>query len=410
MYVGVKGKRIAYVGDKAPAEDYDKHYDGRGKLLIPGFINAHSHTPMTLLRGYGENLCLSDWLQTRIFPFEAKLTGKDIYYSTLCGCAEMIRFGIVSATDMYSNGEELVSAFSESGMKANISVAATCFDDRDYYELPNYKETEKLFKSYNGFDDGRIIIEASLHAEYTSTPKVARGIAEFAKTLGAGMHIHMSETLKEHEECKARHGKTPANYFESLGLFDVRCTAAHCVFVEDEDILIMKEKGVNAATCPKSNLKLASGVLRAPELLKNGINVAIGTDSVASNNNLNMIEEIKFYALLYKGICNDPTVITPKEAVIAAARSGAIAQGREDTGLVKEGLRADLVVLDTDKPYMKPAHDLLSNIVYSACGTDVVLTMADGKILFKDGEFKTIDIEKASYELDLSVKRILSTL
>ena len=195
-----------------------------------------------------------------------------------------------------------------------------------------------------------------------------------------------------------------------FGVFDTCTTAAHCVWVEDEDMDILAEKGVTVATCPVSNLKLASGICNVPELLKRGINVAIGTDSVSSNNSLNFIEEMKFFALLGKVRSNDPTVITPKETIHAATYAGALAQGRPDCGRLKEGNRADLIVLDISVPSMKPVHNLLTNLVYSASGSDVVLTMADGKVLYKDGVYLTIDIEKTIAETEAACKNILAKL
>lgn len=225
------------------------------------------------------------------------------------------------------------------------------------------------------------------------------------------MHVHVSETMSEHEECKQRHGgRTPARLLCDLGAFDVPAVAAHCVWAEEEDMEIFREKGVTVATCPVSNLKLASGVCNVPALMKKGVNVAIGTDSVASNNSLNFIEEMKFFALLNKERRNDPTIITPKETLYAATRAGALSQGRTDCGILAVGKKADLTVIDIDQPHMRPVHDLANNIVYSASGSDVVLTMADGKVLYRDGDFLTIDVERAAAETERACRNILSQL
>ena len=235
-------------------------------------------------------------------------------------------------------------------------------------------------------------------------------MAEYTKEIGANMHVHLSETQSEHEGCKEKHGLTPAQYFNSLGLFDTPTTAAHCVWLEPVDYPILKEKGVTVACNPVSNMKLASGVCNVPELLRQGINVGIGTDSVASNNSLNFIEEMKFFAVASKGKFYDPTAVTPVETLKAATVCGARAQGREDCGLLKEGYKADLVVLDITGPHMYPVHDLVNNLVYSASGSDVVMTMADGKVLYENGEYKTIDIEKTLFEADRWTKNILKQL
>ncbi|MBR6584167.1 MAG: amidohydrolase family protein, partial [Firmicutes bacterium] len=214
-----------------------------------------------------------------------------------------------------------------------------------------------------------------------------------------------------HEECKGRrNGMTPAQYFNSLGVFDMPATAAHCVWIEGEDFDILREKNVTVASNPVSNLKLASGVCNVPELLRRGVNVALGTDSVASNNSLNFFEEMKVFAMASKMMYKDPTVVTPVETLRAATVNGALGQGRKDCGLVKEGFRADLIVVDIDQPNMHPVHNMANNLVYSASGTDVVMTMSDGKVIYENGEYKTLDIEKTIFEAGLSTKEILAKL
>ena len=224
------------------------------------------------------------------------------------------------------------------------------------------------------------------------------------------MHIHVSETQSEHEECKKKYGKTPVRLFNDIGAFDSPALAAHCVWIEGEDFDILKEKGVSVASNPISNMKLASGVCNVPELLRRGINVAIGTDSVASNNSLNFFEEMKIFAMASKMYYHDPKAVTPAEALYAATRAGAIAQGRDDAGLLKEGFKADLIMVDISGPNMYPVHDMLNNLVYSASGTDVVMTMSDGKIVYENGEYKTIDIEKTVFETQKATEGILRRL
>ena len=410
-FVGIKDDRIDYIGDRMPDEDFGEHYDGKDRLLMPAFFNAHSHIPMALLRGYGENMTLQDWLNTRIFPFENQLTGEDIYHGTLLGIAEMLRFGIVSTTDMYYHGEEMCRAILESGSKCNLSVGTVCFDDSDYKKLPSYEAAKYLFENYQDADQGNLKIDLSIHGEYTSTPKVVAQLAEYARETGMRTQVHVSESEAEQEGCKQRrNGMTPVQYLNGLGLLDCKTTAAHCVFLEGEDSDILAEKGVSVATCPKSNLKLASGICDVPGLMAKGINVAIGTDGSASNNNLNMLEEIKFFSLIHKGRTLDPTIITPAEALMAATRNGALSQGRADSGVIREGFKADLIVLKTDEPYMKPIHNLTNNVVYSAVGTDVCLTMSSGKVLYKEGLYLTIDIEKVIWNAEQIKERILTEL
>ncbi len=411
MYVGVEGKTVSFIGPSRPEKDFGKEYDGRGKLLMSAFYNAHAHSPMMLMRGYGENLALSDWLNTRIFPFEDKLYSDAVYYSTLLAMAESARFGIVSTTDMYYFCEDMVRAVVDSGAKANISRSITSFAEGSVKNTDSFKEAVALAEQYHGSAEGRVLIDASIHAEYTNTEQSILDVAEYASDFGLNMHVHISETKEEHEECMQRHeGRTPVQLFSDLGAFDTRSTAAHCVWITEQDMEILAEKGVTVASCPVSNLKLASGIADIPALLNKGINVAIGTDSVASNNSLNFVEEMKFFALLGKVKYMDPTVVTPRQTLIAATRAGALSQGRENGGVLKEGNRADLIVLDLSVPHMRPVHDLLTNIVYSASGSDVLLTMCDGKILYQDGEFRSVDIEKAIAETENACRKILESL
>ena len=410
-FVGIQGDRIDYVGETKPEKDYGRIVDGKGKLLMSGFYNSHAHSPMTLLRGYGENLPLDRWLNERIFPFEDKLNERAVYGGTLLAMAESLRYGIVSTTDMYCFCEDMVRAVSESGAKDNIGRGITNFTGGPLWELAGADEMKELFEKYHGAADGRVRIDMSLHAEYTNDEQTVRAMAAYTKEIGAHMHVHVSETKKEHEECKARHGgKTPTTFLNDCGLFDTPTTAAHCVWVEEEDRIIMKEKNVTVAVNPVSNMKLASGVCDVKRLLDAGINVTIGTDSVASNNSLNFIEEMKVFALAPKMMYADPAAITPRQVLASATVNGAKAQGREDCGLLKEGYKADLILLDIDVPWMYPVHDLCHNLVYSASGSDVVMTLVDGKVLYEKGEFTTIDIEKTVDLVKEETARILSAL
>ncbi len=410
-FVRVEGKKITAISS-APLQPGagETVYDGRGKLMIPAFVNAHAHAPMTLLRGWGENLALQDWLNQRIFPFEAKLTDEDIFVGTQLAIAEMLRTGTVSSTEMYFGGDAIARALVESGAKMNLSVAVTCFDDSDLQSLPRQQEAEAVIRRWNGAGEGRLKTDLSLHAEYTTTPKIVRQMAQHAAQTGLNMHVHMSETRRETEECIQRHGKTPVRYFYDLGLFDAHTTAAHGVWLETEDIPLLKEKDVTIASCPASNLKLASGFCKVPELLEQGVRVALGTDGCASNNNLNMMEEMKLFALAPKAAFGDPHHVTARQALYAATAAGAQAQGRWDCGCLKEGGRADLAVLDRSAPWWTPCHDPLASLVYSAQGTDVCLTMADGRVLYQDGEYKTIDIEKVRSQAAAAAARIAAQL
>lgn len=414
MYVGISGNLITYISKEAPSdalrEHYYQTYDGKGKVLMPGFVNAHGHSPMSLMRGYGENLPLQRWLNELVFPFEDQLDGEAVYNGTLLSMAESIRYGITSTSDMYFWVDDMVRAITTSGAKANIARAVTHFGG-DVYQLPSFIEQRDSILMYHGFDEGRILIDASVHAEYTNSDESVKAVVEQCREHDLIMHIHLSETENEVNECiERRGGKTPVEYFDSLGLFDGPVLAAHSVWLTDNDYQILKSKNVTVASNPISNLKLVSGVCDVKKLMDNGIRVAIGTDSSTSNNSLDFFEEIKTFALLAKLKSGDPAFMTPKQALYAATRAGALAQGRKTSGLIKEGYRADLIVVDTDVPNMQPSHNMLNNLVYSACGKDVCLTMVDGRVLYQDGEYKTIDIEKVMYDTNAAKDRILAKL
>lgn len=399
-YVEVEGDKIKSITGDCPKEYQGQVVDGKNKLLMPAFYNAHAHTPMTLLRGYGENMNLQDWLFKKIFPFEAHLTPEAVYSASLLGIAEMFRSGTVASTDMYMFGDSIAEAFLAAGAKLNLSIGTTCFDDSSFYDIKDYNINEMLFKTYHGAGDGRIQIDMSIHGEYTSSPKIVKEVAQYAKEKNCRMQVHVSETQSEHNDCIDRHGKTPVEYFATLGLFDSPTTAAHCVWVTDADLKILKEKDVTVAHCPVSNLKLASGVANIPEMLAQGIKVALGTDGASSNNSLSMIDEMRVMALFHKGVNRNPLLITTEQALSIATRSGALSQGRTDCGLIQEGMKADFILVDLDNPRYFPREHLVNHVVYAAEGSDVYMTVCDGKVVYCNGEFTTLDLEKVMWETE----------
>ncbi len=399
-YVGVKGSAIAYIGKEAPKEDFGQKYNGLNKLLMPGMYNAHGHSTMTLLRGYAENLPLQRWLSEMVWPFEGNIIPDAALPASYLSIAEMLRFGTVSFSDMYVWDDERLQAVTESGIKANLSHGVLAFDPNvEYKNTPSYSVCDKLVDDYNGAADGRIKIELAPHAEYDVSEKVIRGIAEHALEKGVGIQIHVSETKSEHEECMQRHnGMTPTAYLESLGLLDSPTTAAHCVWATDEDLQILKNHDASVATCPASNLKLGSGIPNTMRFMSSGINLSIGTDGASSNNSLNLFRDMYLAAIACRGASLNPVGIEAKDVLRAATSGGAYAQRREGCGSIAVGNKADLVVLDLDLPWMQPITDVVNNVVYAATGTEVVLTMVDGKVLYDNGEYTTIDVEKAISE------------
>lgn len=398
-----------YRGEKAKGI-FSRVIDGRGKLMMPGFVNNHAHLPMSLLRGYGENMKLQDWLFKKIFPFEEHLDREAVYYGTLLSMAESLQFGITSTSDMYYFMDDIAAAILDSGAKANISRSVSHFDNSDFMSTFRAKEMIDAYEKYNNKGDGRLKVDMSLHSEYTTTPIAVIQLGEYAKSINARMQVHVSETKREVDECIQRHGVSPVVYLERHGLFDVPTTAAHCVWLFEEDYKILKEKNVTVATNPVSNMKLASGVCNVGKIIEEGINLTVGTDGAASNNNLNIIEELKVMSIGYKMKYDDTVSLKLEDILKAATINGALSQGRDDTGLIKEGYKADIILVDTDVPNMKPLHDMLGNLVYSACGSDVTMTMVDGKILYENGDFKTIDIEHVISKVEAKKKEILGKL
>ena len=288
-FVAVDGTMIAAVGAARPEGDFDREKDMSGKLLLPGLVNAHTHAAMTLLRGVGTDLPLQKWLFDSVFPVEARLTAEDIRVGTALALLEMLACGTTSFTDMYFFPWETAKLVADSGIKANLCYPVQAFDPADTYEKnESARKLEQFYADWHNAADGRIRVDGCLHAEYTCNADVAAGTAAWSRQAGVRMHIHLSETKSEHENCLAKYGKTPAQWMNDLGVFDVPCTAAHCVWVTAEDRALLRRRGVSVAHNPTSNMKLGSGFAPIPELLAEGVNVALGTDGAASNNNLNM--------------------------------------------------------------------------------------------------------------------------
>lgn len=401
MNVQTQENKIVYIGKQLPKDYNGETYDGYKKLLMPGFFNVHCHVPMTLLRGYGEGLPLDRWLNEKMFPFEALLKEEDIYWGAQLGIAEMIKSGVVGFTEMYFKLKGVAKAVNETGIKANLSYGFMSLNKERLGETQGYHETLEILDFAKNVSDKKLKIDVSIHGEYTSNPTFVQEVIEFASYHKLNMHLHASESAKEVQECKARHGGlTPIQYFEKHGAFHLPTTAAHCVWLEDNDYKILKERQVTVAHCPSSNMKLASGIAPIQKMIDYGINVAIGTDGAASNNNLNMLEEMNLVSMLQKVACLDPLALGPKELLKSACRNGALSQGRADCGYIKVGNRADLIVFDLNKPHMQPIYNVLANIMYSAQSEDICLTMIDGKVLYQDGEYSTIDMERILFHVN----------
>ena len=413
-FVGTEGAYVTYIGEAAPedASRFGRVVDGCGRLLMPAFCNTHAHTPMTLLRGYAEDQPLDKWLNDTVWPFEAKMRPDHDWWGCLLALAEMARFGVVSCSDMYFETVLRARAVTEAGMKANLCDGGTMFHEGDEYDgLPVAEANRELFGEWDGAADGRIKIDMNIHAEYTTPESMIVRVVEEARERGCGIQLHLSETRSEHEECKERHGgMTPTAYLDSLGVFDVPVTAAHCVWVDDDDISILAERGVNVSLNPASNMKLGSGFAPVTAMLDAGVPLSLGTDGAASNNTHNLLQSAYLLACSQKGNALDPAVVPAADVIRMLTAGGAAAQGRGDCGSIEVGKRADLVVMDTDVPWMRPVHDMAVNLLYSANAADVVMTVCDGQVVYDDGEWPTIDVERVAVECDRCVGEVLADL
>ncbi|MBR5754335.1 MAG: amidohydrolase [Erysipelotrichaceae bacterium] len=403
-YLGVDGKVIDFIGTDRPDRHYDEEKDFSNRLLMPGLVNSHTHTPMVFLRGIADGLPLDKWLNERVFPIEAKLTAEQIRVSSYYAILELLAGGVTSFTDMYFFPEETAQAVKDSGIKANINKYILCFDDNQTIEESMIPASLDFYNKYHNTCDGRLKVDFSIHAEYTNKPHIVKEYSRLCKENGAIMHIHLSESKSEVEGCIERYHKTPVEWFEELGTFDSPTCAAHVVWPSDSDLDILKKHGVSVVHNPSSNLMIGSGICPLRKILDKGINVGLGTDGTASNNNLNMFEEMHLAAIVHNGVNHDATNIQSHEVVDMATVNGAKLQGRFDTGVLKEGNLADIIAIDMSAVHLYPVFDYLSILTKSVQGSDVCMTMVDGKILYEDGKYLTLDEDKIVKEFKEAVE------
>ncbi len=408
-YIGIKDGRIDFISDSLPENAEAREViDGRNKIAMPGLVNAHTHSAMTLMRNYADDLALEKWLFDNIFPVEAKLTDKDVYWGTMLGISEMLKSGITAFADMYMFMDEVARAVTETGIKANLCKSPVqFFEDGQLKRLDESQGTIDYYNKYHNSANGRIKVFVEIHSVYLFNENTLRNAAKLAKQLNTGIHIHLLETLSEVESSKKDYGMTSIEICRETGVLDVPVMAAHCVHLNDSDLRIMKEKNASVVHNPTSNLKLGSGIARVPEMMDMGINVCLGTDGAASNNNLNMFEEMNLAAILHKGVAMNPQLMKAHDVLRMGTVNGARAIGFDDTGILSEGMKADIILVDTDKPHFYPKNDPMAMIVYSAQAADVDTVIVDGNILMKNREFTQIDEEKIKFEVETLSKRLL---
>jgi 5-methylthioadenosine/S-adenosylhomocysteine deaminase len=402
-------EQIIQSSDEGKDVQADRVVDGKGKLAIPGLINAHTHTPMTILRNVANDLALEEWLFENIFPLEAKFSAEDVYWGSMLGIAEMIQSGTTSFADMYYFVDQTAHAVEQSGIRANLSFSAYSFTFENGAPVfkDNTKGFEAFFSEYQGAFDHRLNVSVLIHSPYIYDMKTMTESAQVAKDLGSGIHIHLLETDTERKNTFEKYGESAAFACERAGVFDVPCIAAHCVHLNEEDMNVLKRHDVHIAHNPTSNLKLGSGIAKIPQMQSKNLNIALGTDGTASNNNLNMFEEMNLASLIHKGHQQNPLLVTAEEAFVMATHNGAKALGiGHQTGQIKEGYLADIVLLDVEKVHHVPYYNPVSSVVYAGQSSDVSFVMIHGKVVYEKGEFLTIDVEKTKSKVKEIVRRL----
>ena len=397
----IEGERISNITLRNQATEKSNN-----RLVLPGLVNCHGHTAMTLVRGLGGGLPLQRWLEEAIFPVEAKMRPEDVYAGTAWGVREMLAGGTTSVADMYDFPGDCARAFAEGGMKARVCRVGLGFVPGRLNDCIEF--TRSFNSSLAPHPSSLVSADLCIHSEYLTDEAFCRGLAEANKELKRPLHVHVSETEKEHNECIKRHGKTPIAYLAETGLLDHGGYAAHCVWCTDDDFRIMAEKGVSLIHNPTSNMKLGSGFARVPRAMELGVNVALGTDGCASNDNLDLFEEMHIASLIHKGLSKDPTVLSAWDVVDMATVNGAKALGLSDTGEIAVGKKADLCVVDLDKPHLTPCLDIPNLVVNSMHASDVAETWVDGKRVYKKSK-AGVEVERPTAtrtEFLEAVKRI----
>lgn len=399
------GNRISYIGteENAPKDvKFEREINLNGNLIMPSFKNAHTHSAMTFLRSYADDLPLNDWLFKQVFPMEAKLTGEDIYWLSKLAFAEYLTSGMTACFDMYFEPDHMAQASEETGIRTIMcgSIAGSA-EECD-------AALEKLDILYNKFKDRSEFVSYRLgfHAEYTTDISIMKGVAEMSKKYKAPVYTHNSETASEVQGCIERHGMTPTALMDSLGMFEYGGGGFHCVHMSERDMEIFRRRGLWAVTNPGSNSKLASGIAPLCRMTEKGINLSIGTDGPASNNALDMFREMYLATVLQKLDRNDAAAMPADKVLEMATKGGALTMGLDDCDVLAEGKKADLIVIDLNKPNMQPLNNIAKNIVYSGSKSNVLMTMCAGKILYENGEFSTIDTEKVYAEANKAIERM----
>jgi len=387
----IQNDKIVEISDKIGLNDVDEVINAEDKVLIPGLVNTHTHLSMTLMRGLADDMQLETWLNNYIWPFEANLDGEHCYAGALLACAEMIKSGTTCFNDMYFFMDHVAKAAEEAGIRGTLSHGMIDFGDEEKRKQ-EFKESIRIIKKCHDTGDGRIKVAFGPHSPYTCSQELLEGVKKESMKYGVRIHIHVSETQKEVSDIINEYGNRPFEYLEEIDFLGSEITAAHGIWLSESEIDIIKERNVKISHNPSSNMKLSSGVSPVAELLGKGVNVSMGTDGSASNNNMDLLEEMKIAALLQKVKTMDPTVLTAQDVFKMATINGANSLGLEnEIGTIEVGKKADLVLVNMKTPKLTPFRNPISHLVYSANGGDVDTVICNGKLLMKNKELLTID-------------------
>ncbi|MBI4790715.1 MAG: amidohydrolase [Chloroflexi bacterium] len=405
--IAIEGKRIVAVGEVPQGFVADETIDGHDHVALPGLFNAHTHAAMSLQRGWAEDLPLDRWFNERIWVAESALTEEDVYWGAALAACEMIRGGTVAFADHYFWMHQVARVVEESGLKALLAWCVFGLGAEQEIGGTTLERTVEFVAQYQNAADGRIKTILGPHSPYICSPEFLRRAAEAAAKLGVGIHLHVAESQGQFDQSMREHGKSPVAHLAALGVLDVPTLAGHTICVTDEDIAILAEKRASVVQCPKTHLKLAMGTTRVPDLIAVGVNVALGTDGAASNNDHDMIGVTRLAALAQKQARHDPEVLPSMQALKLATQNGARAMGFGDSGVLKAGAAADVILFNFNRPHLRPRHDLAANIVHSARADDVAYNIVDGRVLLRNGELTTLDEDKILHEAEKRAFRLV---
>jgi|Deesub1362B_J571_1020462.scaffolds.fasta_scaffold06925_1 5-methylthioadenosine/S-adenosylhomocysteine deaminase len=408
--IAVKDKKIIYVGrkDSLPRVKAERAIDAHGKVAMPGMVNCHTHVAMTLFRGLAEDKPLDAWLRKDIWPLEAKLTWEDVYWGALLGCVEMLKTGTTCFADMYFYEDAVARAVEDSGLRAVLAQGIIELKTPALGK-ETFKQSIDFVQNFHGAAEGRIRTWFGPHAVYSCSLELLREVRRAASEKNVGIHIHLAESSEQAEKLYKKYGVSETCLLEKIGVLGSDVLAAHCIFLSKKDMQLLRKHNVKVGYNPVANAKLGTAVSPIKELMDLGVHVGIGTDGPASNNSLDMFWNMRFAALAQKLRYKDATVMNTRKVVEMATLGGARTLGLENMiGSIEVGKRADIILVDFNKPHLKPFHDVHANLVYSTCGSDVDIVIIDGRILIEKGEVKVLDEAKVMSEAEKRAFRLIS--